>query len=231
MSIRRALQFLLIALLIASISSSYSTSAFAAPELDPTTPLGRAFLGTAKVASPYGTGTAWAWRVDYLRDRIYWLTCAHVVCGQVDPQTRVVEVDGARAVATVLKMDRLRDLALLQSARFPGVLPLPLSDELPGLGVEVAAPGAPHGDPGWVHFGHVAAPFPIVPYGLSTVPSLRLAIDAYPGMSGGPVIRLDNGRVVGMIQAIFTPNGERTDCTIAVTCESIRGFVEGRDAP
>ncbi|MFG0319178.1 MAG: trypsin-like peptidase domain-containing protein [Planctomycetota bacterium JB042] len=163
-------------------------------------------------------------------DRI--VTCRHVVQGAVGAE--VVLADHRRFdVREVLAVDRYWDLALLRIDAAPDTLaPLPLGEEPPPVGGEVAA-WVPlrfsddfEGDeesprPSEVRRGTVVRHRPLD--GGGTVLRLTTAFDV--GDSGTPLLDPGLGRVLGVLTMYVDDGGER-EATFAVPAPHVRRLLE-----
>ncbi len=189
------------------------------------------------------------------------ITCAHVT--QIaDPATREVLAvalpggESSRIVeAKVVALRRDTDLAVLELAAPlpPSIAPLRLSNNRPPEGAEVVLMGFPIGSALGLHVashrGIVAAIVPMaIPLpttsGLEArnvqalrnapIELLQLDATAYPGNSGGPVIEVSTGLVVGVVSmalvkgtresAIGAPSG----ISYAVPVQQLTGMLPAK---
>lgn len=156
------------------------------------------------------------------------LTNYHIVAGA--KRIEVTFADGMVSPAQVISAQPQRDLAVLQPARIP--------DDLPAVTMAAAGQLAP-GD--WV----VAIGFPFA-MGLSVSAGIVSGLDrtfpipgrqplkgliqfdaaVNPGNSGGPLLN-QNGEVVGVVTALFTPSPDGTFAGIgfAITMDSAANAV------
>jgi len=120
------------------------------------------------------------------------VTNAHVV-GEAE-EVRLVDRNGVEEVALVIARDPVRDVAVVSVQ--PGRPGLELAADMPGLGAEVFALGAPLGIEFTLTEGRISATARQVDI---AVPLLMLQHDAAvnPGSSGGPLVDVE-GRLLGM---------------------------------
>jgi S1-C subfamily serine protease len=122
-------------------------------------------------------------------------TAAHVVVGGY---YRVTYADGTTAVAEVVSSDAVRDIAIVRVSR-PGGSCLRLSEIDSPPGSEVMAAGNPFGLGVTVVLGVVSS-YPAHPQD-DIYLAATLSILALPGYSGGPVIDVSTGEVIGVVSA------------------------------
>ena len=125
-------------------------------------------------------------------------TVEHVV----DGATAITLKQGGRVVAagTVIGEDQARDVALVQSSVPIAGKVLPLAARAPQLGETVAALGFPLGLPLTVTEGSVSGLGRTVPItGIRRRQMVQTDAAVNPGNSGGPLISLDTGEVVGLV--------------------------------
>lgn len=125
-------------------------------------------------------------------------TVEHVV----DGAATITLKQGARAVATgtVIGEDTARDIALVQSSKPLGGAILPLATRAPQLGETVAALGFPLGLPLTVTQGSVSGLQRTIPInGSDRRNMVQTDAAVNPGNSGGPLLSVDSGQVVGLV--------------------------------
>ena len=125
-------------------------------------------------------------------------TVEHVVDGATT--IKLVRQGNTVATGTVIGADSVRDLALVHSnKRLPGYV-FELASTAPALGVPVAALGFPLGLPLSVSQGSVSGTGRTIPIdGVNRRQLVQTDAPVNPGNSGGPLLSLDSGRVVGLI--------------------------------
>jgi S1-C subfamily serine protease len=125
-------------------------------------------------------------------------TVEHVV----DGATSITLKQNGRAVATgtVIGDDPARDVALVQASKPLTGTVLPLATRAPLLGESVAALGFPLGLPLTVTQGSVSGLQRTVPIdGLNRRDMVQTDAAVNPGNSGGPLLSVDTGDVVGLV--------------------------------
>lgn len=133
----------------------------------------------------------------------------------------VTLTDGSVIPATVLKRDRIFDLALLKLER-PTLVPyVRLADEEPERGETATAHGYPFGREYEAVTGTVGRRFAATEFGQPIL--FRISHRAKPGMSGGPVTD-SNGEQCGVL---FGSLGR----AYATGIEAVHKFLEGTEAP
>lgn len=189
------------------------------------------------------------------------ITCAHVVPA-LDAATREVLAvvlplpEGQTVVEVkVVASNRETDLAVLEPIRpLPASLPLlRLSNSLAAEGSEILMIGFPIGSAlGLIptaHRGIVAAVVPmampqpttvgldprnVVALRSGPVQVLQLDATAYPGNSGGPIIDIATGRVVGVVSLTMVKNTRESAMTspsgisYAVPVQHLAGMIPGQ---
>ena len=143
-------------------------------------------------------------------DRDLFATCAHVIArgDEVDPWTSNIEiVDGDnRYPAQLVDIDRSYDLALIRCDAVKHiVLGRKEIDEIE-VGSEVVCIGSPYGYDNNVTSGIVSSKDRVVdePSGL---PYFFVDLSVFPGSSGGPVVDVRDGLVVGVVAIIVQSRG------------------------
>jgi S1-C subfamily serine protease len=137
-------------------------------------------------------------------------TAAHVVAAdaQIFARTR----SGKELPANVVDIDRTRDLALLKVSPDDGLRSLKIDYQDPRVGTEVLAIGSPEGLSWTVSKGVVSA--------IRNVRNARVVqTDAVflPGVSGGPLIDIKSGQVVGIASFAQGPG-----LSFAIMAEELR---------
>lgn len=144
------------------------------------------------------TGSGSGWVVD---DAGRVVTNQHVV--ETDASVDVRYDSDEWRTAEVLGTDGIGDLAVVEPTAPPEYgTALPLADETPAVGSDVAIVGAPFGLPGSLSVGVVSATnrFLDSPTGSSIPGAIQVDATANPGNSGGPIFAPD-GSVVGVLNS------------------------------
>ena len=126
------------------------------------------------------------------------VTCAHVVDGVVSGRMEVKMPDGSIASATVKKINKNLDLALLELDR--DLPPIALATELPKPGEKATSIGNRLGKHQTKTEGTV----------LSAKPDSRISVDPHlldSGNSGGPVVNA-KGELIGIAKAVSKKDGQ-----------------------
>jgi serine protease Do len=115
----------------------------------------------------------------------------------------VIAQDGQRALGRTIKVDPLRDLALIQASLKPLVI-VSLAKSRLGLdlGEKVYAIGCPRGAAGDVRMGTVNSP----PRLANAMPLWQIDLNVLPGSSGSPVFDTA-GNLVGVIKGRYRGTG------------------------
>ena len=152
------------------------------------------------------------------------LTAAHVVN---DPASIIVNLaNGQKAKASVLKIDKRRDVALLQiddSKKLTDLKTLVLSDSSPQEGQNVLVMGGAFGLPVSASSGIISA----VDVSLAKRDKHTFVLtDAAtnPGSSGGPLLN-ENGLVIGIISKIFSKTGTFSGTAVALPTAELKIFL------
>jgi len=147
------------------------------------------------------------------------LTCAHVIINydksieshiDLEDYTDRVEVhiiqNGRRIPAKIVAMNAAWDIAILKAEI--DVEPFALDVASMQIGDDILTIGSPHGFENNVSFGNVGSMGRQI-YGHQGSPKYFF-IDApvFQGNSGGPIVKTDNGEVVGMLTSIVAQDGE-----------------------
>jgi S1-C subfamily serine protease len=155
------------------------------------------------------------------------LTCAHVVTKNhndiesINKNVRIKIVkDNVFVYAIVMKIDFDLDLALLECNINASAIDI--ADENPDIGDEVVTVGSPHGIENHASFGNIGAVDKKI---YADKPITHIFIDApvFPGNSGGPIIRLLDGKCVGILTSIVSKDGSY-GLNLGLPASFIKGF-------
>lgn len=153
------------------------------------------------------------------------VTNAHVVGGA--EEVRLVDRHGVEDVALVIARDDARDVAVISIAVefVAGRTGLVIAPEVPGLGDEVFALGAPLGIEFTLTEGRISATARQVDI---AVPLLMLQHDAAvnPGSSGGPLVDVE-GRLLGMNSQIADGSRMFVGIAYAISVADLDRIVTG----
>ncbi|TMR21975.1 hypothetical protein ETD86_13185 [Nonomuraea turkmeniaca] len=159
------------------------------------------------------------------------LTCAHVVIGARSGPGQEVDIGvGASVVRGLVLADSWRDpatadLAVVRLETAVDVPPLALSSSAGAIGADFATFGYPDASPthGLRATGVVLGPVS-EPLGGSPLIQLGRSNDVTTGFSGGPVIDLSTGMVIGMIRQILSEDryGRQSGVALATPAEGLR---------
>lgn len=149
----------------------------------------------------------------------YFITCAHVIINynkNVETQLDVEDYSGRLSInivgggrrikAKLISLNAILDLAIIQADI--DVPPLILDTHSVQIGDEILTVGSPYGFDNNISFGNVGS------MGRQIYPQKNspryMFVDApvFKGNSGGPIVKISNGHVVGMLTAIVARNGE-----------------------
>jgi S1-C subfamily serine protease len=179
-----------------------------------------------KEPTPHGTG--------FLIEGGLVLTAAHVV--RTPTRIKVITRTGQSVAAEVVKLDEMRDVAVLRpKVPLLDVPPIDLMDEKAQVGHKIWALGHTGGGMWALSWGITEG----VTSGVVELLGAELVVhDAavYPGFSGGPVVMLDANhkpRVVGVNHAILFTGGMTPIATIssASSVKDIRAVLAGQPHP
>ena len=154
------------------------------------------------------------------------LTNEHLVGGAQQINVRVWPSGRDAYLARIVASDQGQDLALLElSGQGPFPTAVLASAGPPQEGERVVAIGTPLGLPHSASLGIVSHPQRTVSVGERTYPDM-IQTDATvnQGNSGGPLLDLQ-GTVVGLVTAIFAPEGVSTGVAFAIPADRLRPFV------
>ncbi|MEV4380200.1 trypsin-like peptidase domain-containing protein [Streptosporangium sp. NPDC049644] len=159
------------------------------------------------------------------------LTCAHVVVGARSGPGQEVDLGvGGEVVRGLVLAEHWRapgeaDTAVILLGEALDVPPLMLSSSAGTTGADFATFGYPDASPthGLRATGMVLGPVP-EPLGGSPVIQLGRSNDVTTGFSGGPVVDLSTGHVIGMIREILSEDryGRQTGVALATPAEELR---------
>jgi|SRR5579862_291349 len=130
-------------------------------------------------------------------------TVDHVVDGAV----LITLKQNGKVVAqgTVVGADQARDLALVRTDRPVPGYHFHLADNAPQLGEDVAAIGFPLGLPLTPVRGTVTGSDRTIPFeGINRRDLIQTDTPVNPGNSGGPLISIESGKVVGLVDLLIT---------------------------
>jgi serine protease Do len=149
------------------------------------------------------------------------VTNAHVV-GEAE-EVRLIDRNGAEETALVIARDEVRDVAIISVA--PGRSGLALADQMPELGDEVFALGAPLGIEFTLTEGRISATTRQVEI---AVPMMMMQHDAAvnPGSSGGPLVDAE-GRLLGMNSQIADGSRMFVGIAYAISTADLERIVTG----
>jgi hypothetical protein len=144
----------------------------------------------------------------------YFITCAHVIRGYnkneeigldyFDSSVISLIYGNQKIGAYLVKADPKLDIALLKSNLDSDPIKIDTSVE---IGNDIIAIGSPHGYENNVSTGTIGALGRKVYFYKGAPEYMFVDLSVFPGNSGGPVIRVDNGKVVGMITLIVADAG------------------------
>ena len=149
----------------------------------------------------------------------YFATCAHVIVNYDKSIEPLIDVDdysdrieifmiqsGRKFKAQVAAFSGDWDIAILKCNI--DVEPFRLDIGSMQIGDDILAIGSPHGFENNVSFGNIGSIGKQI-YSYKGAPKYFF-IDApvFPGNSGGPIIKIENGEVIGILTAIVAKNGE-----------------------
>jgi len=150
----------------------------------------------------------------------HFLTCAHVIINynksiepdiDLDDYTDRLKIsiiqNGRRIPAEVVAINAAWDIAILK-ADIDDVEPFDLDVSSMQVGDDILTIGSPHGFENNASFGNIGSVGRQI-YGHQGAPKY-IFIDApvFQGNSGGPIVKVDNGEVVGMLTSIVALDGE-----------------------
>jgi S1-C subfamily serine protease len=125
-------------------------------------------------------------------------TVEHVVAGATT--IRLVRQGKTLGTGTVIGDDPVRDVALVRSSKRLSGHVFQFASRAPALGASVAALGFPLGLPLSVSQGSVSGTGRTIPIdGVNRRQLVQTDAAVNPGNSGGPLLSLDSGRVVGLV--------------------------------
>ncbi len=147
----------------------------------------------------------------FLVDEETIVTNAHVVMDVPSVDIRYQNLEWGEG--SVVESDIYSDLAVIEPANPPEDVTLSLSDELPTVGEQVMAIGAPLGFEGSASTGIVSGVNRTLPSptGFAIPAAIQTDAAINPGSSGGPLVRMD-GSVTGVV---FAGAGENVGLAIS----------------
>jgi len=149
----------------------------------------------------------------------HFITCAHVIVNYDKSMEADIDLDdyadrvqvviiqnGHRIPTKVVAINAAWDIAILKADI--DVDPFSLDVASMNVGDDILTIGSPHGFENNASFGNIGSIGRHI-YGHQGAPKYFF-IDApvFQGNSGGPIIKIDNGEVVGMLTSIVAQNGE-----------------------
>ena len=144
------------------------------------------------------------------------LTCAHVIKKynkNVDfnliqdiqyIETYIIK-NNVRQRAKVLSIDGAKDIALLEANINMPFFDL---DFEPRIGEDILTIGSPHGFDNNVSFGTIGSLDQVVFTNEGAPNYMFIDASVFHGNSGGPIVRVEDGRIMGMVSAIISQSGE-----------------------
>lgn len=144
----------------------------------------------------------------------HFLTCAHVIKSynknqKQDPrdflnaEVKLIQ-GGLRKEARIIDVDPLLDIALLMSD--VDAEPMELDMEV-SIGEEIIAIGSPHGFENNVSTGTVGSLNKKVYYYDGAPEYMFVDLSIFPGNSGGPIVKVSNGKFIGLVTLIVSAEG------------------------
>jgi serine protease Do len=150
-------------------------------------------------------------------------TVEHVVDGAV--AIRLIRSGRQLGAATVIGSDPSRDLALLRTSRPIHGYDFSLEGRAPGLGEDVAVLGFPLGVPLSVSRGLVSGSDRTIPIeGINRRKLVQTDAAVNHGNSGGPLISLESGKVIGLVDIGST---EANGIAFAVSSQVAKPLLRG----
>jgi S1-C subfamily serine protease len=144
----------------------------------------------------------------------HFITCAHVIrsYNKMDDvgmdyfaDAIISIIDGNRkSEAYIVSIDPKLDIALIRANVDSEPLGIDIGSE---VGYDIIAIGSPHGYENNVSTGTIGSLGRKVYFYKGAPEYMFVDLSIFPGNSGGPVIRVDNGKVVGMVTLIVAAAG------------------------
>ena len=144
----------------------------------------------------------------------YFLTCAHVIMKydkNIDPNIKPkdnIEIslnkEGRSNDAQLIDFDGVNDLALIRSDIDCETFSF---DITPTIGKDIFTVGSPHGFQDNVNFGNISSTNRSIFSHNGAPEYMFVDMSILPGNSGGPVINMNDGKVLGLITAIISEAG------------------------
>jgi S1-C subfamily serine protease len=146
------------------------------------------------------------------------VTCAHVIkkynknaekgldSNQISGMIKIFLVqNGKRFDAELVSFNPTWDIAILKSKVNANKFDI---DTQVNVGEDILAVGSPHGFENNVTFGTIGSLDKTI-YSYKEAPKYMFVdLSAFPGNSGGPIIKVSNGKIVGMLTAIVSSKGD-----------------------
>jgi S1-C subfamily serine protease len=149
----------------------------------------------------------------------YFITCAHVVVSydksieaemDINDYVGRVEVsilsNGHRIPAQIIDLNAAWDIAILKADI--DVDPFSLDIASMQVGDDILTIGSPHGFENNTSFGNIGSIGRDIYGNRGSAKYMFIDAPVFQGNSGGPIVKIDNGEVVGMLTAIVAKNGE-----------------------
>ncbi|MCD8509722.1 MAG: S1C family serine protease [Bacillus sp. (in: Bacteria)] len=149
------------------------------------------------------------------------ITNAHVVAGV--KEVTVITATGERLDGTVIGISESTDVALVRVEELTEMEPMILSLDVPEIGDDVLAIGSPFGFENTVTTGIISGVnrnFEIPPYNFENV--YQITAQIAPGNSGGPLVNLKTGEVVGINSAVI----EQTSIGFSIPITNVIGLLQ-----
>lgn len=169
-----------------------------------------------EIRTPTGLGSGF-----YIDASGYLITNAHVVGKYA--RTTISTADGQELFGEVIKVDALRDLAIIKTSPVQ-IKPLGLDSEKDvSVGDHVLAIGSPEGLSNTFTEGIVSQA-----RNLRGVRMIQTDASVTHGNSGGPLIRLESGKVAGVIKAVLTDNRgtQIQGFNYAISSDEVKAFLK-----
>lgn len=161
----------------------------------------------------------------------HFLTCAHVIKKYNKNQKTDVSLflganvslihNGLRQVAKVVGVDPLLDIAMLECEIEAKPFEIDMDIQ---IGEEIVAIGSPHGYENNVSSGTIGSLGHKVYFYAGAPDYMFVDLSVFPGNSGGPVIKVSNGKVVGLVTLILSAEGGY-GLNAALPSQYINGFL------
>lgn len=149
------------------------------------------------------------------------VTNAHVVAGV--KEVTVITADSRQMEGTVIGISESTDIALVRVEELTEMEPMVISLDTPEIGDDVLAIGSPFGFENTVTTGIISGSnrnFEIPPYNFDNV--YQITAQIAPGNSGGPLVSLTTGEVVGINSAVI----EQTSIGFSIPITNVIGLLQ-----